>query len=61
MLQVLEDVLKNAVLEDDYINMDESFFTALEVGPRAVEDTKSSKVYIWCAQARHKKLIHFFL
>lgn len=60
LLQVFEEVIKNAVLEDDYINMDESFFTALEVGPHAVESTKSSKVYIWCAQARHKNLIHFF-
>lgn len=60
LLQPFEDVMKNAVLEDDYINMDESFFTALEVGPRAVDHTKSSKVYIWCAQARHKNLIHFF-
>lgn len=60
LLQVLERVIRGAVLEDDYINMDESFFTALEVGPRAVDHTQSSKVYIWCAQARHKNLVHFF-
>lgn len=60
LLQVLERVIRGAALEDDYINMDESFFTALEVGPRAVDHTQSSKVYIWCAQARHKNLVCFF-
>lgn len=60
LIEELEDVLRKAILEDDYINMDESFFTALEVGPRAVDDTKSCKVYIWCAQARHRNLIQFF-
>lgn len=60
LIEKLEDILHKAILKDDYINMDESFFTALETGPRAVDDTKSCKVYLWCAQARHRNLIQFF-
>lgn len=60
LLEDLDEVLKKAILEDSYINMDESYFTTLETGPRAQDDTKSCKVYVWCAQARHLNLIHFF-
>lgn len=60
LLEDMDEALKAAVLEDSYINMDESYFTALEIGPRATDDTLSCKVYVWCAEARHLNLVHFF-
>lgn len=35
LLEDLGEVLKKAMLEDSYINMDEFYFTTLEAGPRA--------------------------
>lgn len=60
LFDVLEETLKEAVLEDDYLHMDESYYTVLEKGPKSVTGKSSSKVYIWAALAGHTKLVHFF-
>ena len=56
----LEEVLKEAVLEDDYLHMDESYYTVLEKGPKSTTGKSTCKVYIWAALAHHLKLVHFF-
>lgn len=60
VLECLDEAMHKAVLEDSYINMDESYLTVLEQGPRSTDGAYSSKAYIWCAQARHLDLIHMF-
>lgn len=56
----LEKVLRQAVLEDDYLHMDESYYTVLEKGPKSTTGKSSCKAYIWAALAHHSKLVHFF-
>lgn len=60
LLGYLEGVLKQAVLEDEYIHMDETYYTVLEPSPKNPEGKASSKVYIWSALAHSLNLIHFF-
>lgn len=60
LIECLDAIMHKAILEDDYINMDESFLTVLEQGLRSTSGIYSSKAYIWCAQARHLNLIHMF-
>lgn len=60
LIECMDAVMHKAILEDDYINMDESYLTVLEQGPRSTSGVYSSKAYIWCAQARHLNLIHMF-
>lgn len=55
-----EEALKSAVLEDDYINMDESYHLVLAEGERSTTGKKSCKAYFWAALARHSSLVHFF-
>ena len=59
-IECLDEVMHKAVLGDSYINMDESYLTVLEQGPRSTDGLYSSKAYIWCAQARHLNLVHMF-
>ena len=60
LIECMDDAMRRAVLEDSYINMDESYLTVLERGSRSTSGIYSSKAYIWCAQARHLNLIHMF-
>ena len=60
LIECMDVVMHKAILEDGYINMDESYLTVLEQGPRSTSGIYSSKAYIWCAQARHLNLIHMF-
>lgn len=60
LIQSMDGAMKKAILEDTYINMDESFLTVLEQGSRSTSGIYSSKAYIWCAQARHLNLVHMF-
>ena len=59
-LDCLEEVLREAILEDDYLHMDESYYTVLEKKSESTTEKASSKVYIWAALASHLKLVHFF-
>lgn len=60
LFDVLEETLKEAILEDDYLHMDESYYTVLEKGPKSTTGKSSCKVYIWAALAGRTKLVHFF-
>lgn len=60
LIEDMDAVMHKAILEDGYINMDESYLTVLEQGLRSTSGIYSSKAYIWCAQARHLNLIHMF-
>lgn len=60
LIESMDGAMKKAILEDTYINMDESFLTVLEQGARSTSGIYSSKAYIWCAQARHLNLVHMF-
>lgn len=56
----LEKALHAAILEDDYIHMDESYYTVL-VKPRGKPEAKASrKVYFWAALAHDANLVEFF-
>lgn len=59
LLERFEHVIKNAVLEDQYIGMDESYHTVLVEKSKA-NHKGSVKGYIWCALAMTKNLLHFF-
>lgn len=60
MLDSLEEVLGEAVREDDYLHMDESYYTVLDKGKTNAFGKASGKVYIWSALAHHLNLVHFF-
>lgn len=60
MFDIFEEVLREAILKDTYIHMDEVHYTVLEPGPKSITGRASSKVYIWAALAHHLKLVHFF-
>jgi hypothetical protein len=56
MFERLGTVLRKAILEDDYIHMDETHYTVLDRNsPKG-----SRKVYFWSALAHMLKLIYFF-
>lgn len=56
----LERTLGETVRQDDYLHMDESYYTVLETGAKSTTGKASCKVYIWAALAAHQKLVHFF-
>lgn len=60
LFDLLEETLKEAILEDDYLHMDETYYTVLEKGAKSTSGKSSCKVYIWAALASHTKLVHFF-
>lgn len=60
LFDVLEEVLREAILEDTYIHMDEVHYTVLEPGVKSTTGQASCKVYIWGALAHHSRLMHFF-
>ena len=59
MMDRLEKVLKKNILEDDYLSMDESYYTIL-TKEKNHQGKGVRKGYIWAALANTKKLIHFF-
>jgi hypothetical protein len=60
MFDKLDVVLKEAILAQDYICLDETYTTVLVARPKSKSKKKSSKAYIWGAVPVHIKLIHFF-
>ena len=60
MMDVMEEVLREAIHEDDYLHMDETYYTILENGRKSSTGKKSCKGYVWAALASHSKLVHFF-
>lgn len=60
MIDVLQEVLREAIYEDYYLHMDETYHTILEKGVNSKTENKSSKGYIWAALASHLKLVHLF-
>ncbi len=60
LFDILEETLKEAILEDEYLHMDETYYTVLEKGPKSTTGKSSCKVYMWAALASHTKLVHFF-
>lgn len=60
MMDVMEEVLREAIHEDDYLHMDETYYTILEEGAKSKTGKKSCKGYIWAAMASHLNLVHFF-
>lgn len=60
LFDVLEETLREAILEDDYLHMDESYYTVLEKGEKSAAGKSSCKVYMWAALASRTKLVHFF-
>lgn len=60
LMECVDEVMRQAIWEDSYVNMDESYMTVLEQGPRSTNGIYSSKAYIWCAQARNLNLVHMF-
>lgn len=60
MMDVMREVLKEAIQEDDYLHMDETYYTILEEAAKSKIGNKSSKGYIWAAMASHLNLVHFF-
>ena len=59
MMDRLEKVLKKAILEDDYLSMDESYYTIL-TKEKNHQGKGVRKGYIWAALANTTKLIHYF-
>lgn len=60
LFEALEKVLREAIHEDDYLHMDESYYTILEEAKKSNTGKKTSKGYIWAALGSHLNLVHFF-
>jgi hypothetical protein len=58
MFERLGAILRNAILEDNYIHMDETHYTVLERGKP--KGKASRKVYFWSALAHMLQLVYFF-
>lgn len=59
-LDYLREVLHGAILEDQYIHMDESYYTILEIAPKSKTGKASTKGCIWAALAHNLQLVQFF-
>jgi len=59
MLDALGPALHQAILKDDYLNMDESYYTIL-TSEKNEKGKKVRKGYIWAALASRSKLIQYF-
>lgn len=59
MMERLDKVLKKAILEDDYLSMDESYYTIL-TQEKNNQGKGVRKGYIWAALANTSKLVQFF-
>ena len=60
MFDLLSQTLQSAILEDDYLCMDESYYTILTGDVKNKSGKSTTKGYIWAALANHLKLVHFF-
>lgn len=60
LFDLVEDVLKETVLSDNYLSMDESYYTVLTSDTNNQSGKSTAKGYIWAALANHLKLVHFF-
>ena len=52
LFDILEETLKEAILEDEYLHMDETYYTVLEKGPKSTTGKSSCKAYMWAALAK---------
>jgi transposase len=59
MMERLDQVLKKTILEDDYLSMDESYYTIL-TQEKNHQGKGVRKGYIWAALGNGKKLVQFF-
>lgn len=59
MMDRLDEVLKGVILEDDYISMDESYYTIL-TKEKNTHGKGVRKGYIWAALANTSKLVQYF-
>jgi hypothetical protein len=59
MMERFESVLKKVILEDDYICMDETYYTIL-TGEKNGQGKGVRKGYIWAALAKDTNLVQFF-
>jgi transposase len=59
MMERLDKVLKKTILEDDYISMDESYYTIL-TKEKNHQGKGVRKGYIWAALGNSKKLVQYF-
>lgn len=59
MMDRLEQVLNQAILEDDYLSMDESYYTILTKEKNS-HGKGVRKGYIWAALANNSKLVQYF-
>ena len=59
MMERLDQVLKKTILEDDYLSMDESYYTIL-TQEKNHQGKGVRKGYIWAALANSKQLVQFF-
>jgi transposase len=59
MMERLDQVLKKTILEDDYLSMDESYYTIL-TKEKNLKGKGVRKGYIWAALGNSKKLVQFF-
>ena len=60
LFDLVEDVLKETVLSDNYLSMDESYYTVLTSDTNNSSGKSTAKGYIGAALANHLKLVHFF-
>lgn len=58
-MERLDKVLKKMILEDDYLSMDESYYTIL-TKEKNHQGKGVRKGYIWAALANSKKLVQYF-
>ncbi len=59
MMERLDKVLKKNILEDDYLSMDESYYTIL-TKEKNQQGKGVRKGYIWAALGNSKKLVQYF-
>jgi len=59
MMERLDKVLKKTILEDDYLKMDESYYTIL-TKEKNHQGKGVRKGYIWAALGNSKKLVQYF-
>lgn len=60
LFEYLETPLKEAILEDEYVHMDETYYTVLNPSTQETAADKSAKVYLWSILAHNLNLIQFF-
>lgn len=53
LFDLVEDVLKETVLSDNYLSMDESYYTVLTSDTNNSSGKSTAKGYIWAALANH--------